>query len=105
MKKEPCLSGLRYLFAKEVRDLNPSAGSNPAGSAQFSIGTTRMATIKWQPECVKIISTVSWFLDIPLSPRQIYPYFFRLVHQSLAQHLYAHLQKLLPVLAVETLPQ
>ena len=32
-KKEPCLSGLRYLFAKEVRDLNPSAGSNPAGSA------------------------------------------------------------------------
>ena len=30
---EPCLSGLRYLFAKEVRDLNPSAGSNPAGSA------------------------------------------------------------------------
>ena len=30
---EPCLSGLRYLFAKEVRALNPSAGSNPAGSA------------------------------------------------------------------------
>ena len=36
-KKEPCLSGLRYLFAKEVRDLNPSAGSNPAGSARFAI--------------------------------------------------------------------
>ncbi len=35
--KEPCLSGLRCLFAKEVRVLNPSAGSNPAGSAFGSL--------------------------------------------------------------------
>ena len=34
---EPCLSGLRCLFAKEVRALNPSAGSNPAGSASHVI--------------------------------------------------------------------
>ena len=32
-KKEPCLSGLRSLFAKEVGDLNPLASSNLAGSA------------------------------------------------------------------------
>ena len=30
---EPCLSGLRFLFAKEVGDLNPLASSNLAGSA------------------------------------------------------------------------
>lgn len=30
---EPCLSGLRYLFAKEAGALKPLDGSNPSGSA------------------------------------------------------------------------
>ena len=34
---ETCLSGLRYLFAKEAGALNPLAGSNPAVSAILRI--------------------------------------------------------------------
>ena len=30
---EPCLSGLRYIFAKDAGALNPLEGSNPSGSA------------------------------------------------------------------------
>ena len=32
-QKEPCLSGLRYLFAKEAGASKPLGGSNPPGSA------------------------------------------------------------------------
>ena len=34
---EPCLSGLRYLFAKEAGALKPLDGSNPSGSAIFQM--------------------------------------------------------------------
>ena len=30
---EPCLSGLRYIFAKDAGALKPLEGSNPSGSA------------------------------------------------------------------------
>ena len=35
-KKEPCQSGLTYLFAKEAGASKPLGGSNPPGSALFN---------------------------------------------------------------------
>ena len=38
--KEPCLSGLRYIFAKDAGALKPLDGSNPSGSAIKKKGLT-----------------------------------------------------------------
>ena len=35
--KEPCLSGLRYIFAKDAGALKPLEGSNPSGSASWEM--------------------------------------------------------------------